>query len=182
MDYRSLITPALAILPESAINLHATRSATERQAQADLIGGGTDGWFDLDIFLNVDLGAGDDDEWTVILRRHGDQRALHPAGSTCVISEGGTPRSWTATRHITNFSPSTAFGVCLIARDTPDGYSTHGYQVNDIEDETALDTSDVTVQFNTAGGDPILTATAGSACFEDSIGPAMRWTWFRDAL
>ena len=81
MDHRSLIPAPCApcrrqyfgeILPTSAINLHSTRSANERQGEADLIGGATD-WL---LFINQPTLGKTGGE----LFEHGNQNSFYSGG------------------------------------------------------------------------------------------------------
>ena len=131
MDYRGLIFLPLALIDQSAaINLHGNRAATERRAQADLIGG-AGGTAYMGVVLNTDPLVAPNLFWQFFLYVKGDQTDRYDLigdSYTFNVNAGPSPAlavsavAWTdaATHEVGLPDP----GVCTNSIATPDGYTT----------------------------------------------------------
>ena len=162
MDYRSLILPLrLALIdPTRAINLHATRTANERQGAADLIGGAPPN------LLSVTQGPIAQDTWNSDIFINGDQTGVFDTTQKITVLEAGVARSWT----IDVASVTFPFGSPPLATDCgdiafPDGVTrVAGGAVTGTGDSTTLDTTAASVEVRESGGALVLNAD-GPHCF-----------------
>ena len=171
MDYRSLIFPRLAILPTAAINLHATRTANERQGSADLIGAAGNPFFFLTLGFVVISTA-----WKLNIYSHDDTtgefgtddhahtvgHVEFPAGSQSFVSD-------------TSFDPdSGGLGGCSVI-STPDGYTLTTYDLTGGGTTDDPPASPV-VEIRLDSDDSLIGLWTGLVeCDMFDIGPARAW-------
>jgi hypothetical protein len=172
VDYRGLVARCAGcarraatlwalIDPDAAINLHATRTATERRGGADLIGGASN-WISLKIIRTTVFGG---DAWLLDVTVTGDQAAFFDATASATILEGGAAKVSLPFGQSEYFTDTTFAGESpCVDVDTPDGYTEGEYEASGTGVTDDLVTGAVSVLVKDSMGETVLAVSGATLC------------------